>query len=88
MSTLHIFSKPLSHYCTNALENLISSDDTVLLVGDACYNIKQYRQFSAALHLLKEDATARAITLSEYDVDIDYNQFVELTLTGQNTITW
>ena len=59
MSTLHIFSKPLAHYCNNMLANLISSQDTVLLVSDACYNNMQFKQFSSAIHLLEEDAAAR-----------------------------
>ncbi|UJX27009.1 DsrH/TusB family sulfur relay protein [Pseudoalteromonas sp. CF6-2] len=88
MSTLHIFSKPLSHYCINTLENLIDSNHAVLLVGDACYNINQFKQFSATLHLLEEDAIARAISLNESDIHISYAEFVELTLSAQNTITW
>ena len=88
MSTLHIFSKPLSHYCNNMLANLITAQDSVLLVSDACYNSRQFKQFSSALFLLKEDAEARDISLSHNESALDYKQFVELTLNAKNTITW
>lgn len=88
MSTLHIFSKPLSHYCNNMLANLITAQDKVLLVSDACYNNMQFKQFSSCLYLLEEDTTARDISLNKEDIVIDYTQFVEMTLHAQNTITW
>ncbi|HCV01625.1 sulfurtransferase complex subunit TusB [Pseudoalteromonas sp. SSMSWG5] len=88
MSTLHIFAKPLSHYCTNTLANLIAAEDTILLVSDACYSSTQFKQFSSALYLLNEDATARNISISLGDIAIDYTQFVEMTLNTKNTITW
>ena len=49
MSTLHIFSKTLNNYCANQLENLIQPTDKVLLLGDACFAKKQFRQFSDSL---------------------------------------
>ncbi len=88
MSTLHIFSKPLAHYCANTLANVISAQDTVLLVSDACYNNRQFMQFSSTLHLLKEDTTARDISLNQDAIAISYPQFVEMTLNAKNTITW
>ena len=88
MSTLHIFSKPLSRYCNNMLANLISSEDIVLLVSDACYNNMQFKQFSSAIHLLEEDAAARDISFNQGDIAINYTQFVEMTLNAKNTITW
>ncbi|WP_404340252.1 sulfurtransferase complex subunit TusB [Pseudoalteromonas mariniglutinosa] len=88
MSTLHIFTKPVSQYNANMLENLIKAEDNILLVSDACYCSKQFRQFSAQLHLLAEDASARGIAVHDNDIVIDYTAFVDLTLTSNNTISW
>ncbi|KTD90277.1 DsrH/TusB family sulfur metabolism protein [Pseudoalteromonas sp. H71] len=88
MSTLHIFSKPLNYYSANQLENLISLDDRVLLLGDACFASKQFKQFSDALLVLEEDAHVRAIKLSHNETPISYDEFVALTLTSTQLITW
>ncbi|WP_282114606.1 DsrH/TusB family sulfur metabolism protein [Pseudoalteromonas arctica] len=88
MSTLHIFSKPLNYYSANQLENLILSDDNVLLVGDACFAKKQFRQFADTLLILKQDAQVRAIKLTDNDKAISYEDFVALTLSTNQSITW
>ena len=88
MSTLHIFSKPLNYYSANQLENLISLDDRVLLLGDACFASKQFKQFSDALLVLEEDAHVRAIKLSHNETPISYDEFVALTVTSTQLITW
>jgi len=88
MSTLHIFSKPLNYYCANQLENLIQSTDHVLLVGDACFAKKQFRQFADTLLMLEQDAQVRAIKLTDNDKAISYEDFVALTLSTNQSITW
>ncbi|ATC86392.1 tRNA 2-thiouridine-synthesizing protein [Pseudoalteromonas sp. NZS127_1] len=88
MSTLHIFSKPLNYYSANQLENLILSDDNVLLVGDACFAKKQFRQFADTLLILEQDAQVRAIKLTDNDKAISYEDFVALTLSTNQSITW
>ncbi|MBH0037269.1 DsrH/TusB family sulfur metabolism protein [Pseudoalteromonas sp. SWN166] len=88
MSTLHIFSKPLNYYCANQLENLILSTDNVLLVGDACFAKKQFRQFADTLLMLDQDAQVRAIKLTDNDKAISYEDFVALTLSTNQSITW
>ncbi|HDZ32737.1 MAG TPA: tRNA 2-thiouridine-synthesizing protein [Pseudoalteromonas sp.] len=88
MSTLHIFSKPLNYYSANQLENLILSDDNVLLVGDACFAKKQFRQFADTLLILEQDAQIRAIKLTDNDKAISYEDFVALTLSTNQSITW
>ncbi|KAA1155142.1 tRNA 2-thiouridine-synthesizing protein [Pseudoalteromonas sp. FUC4] len=88
MSTLHIFSKPLNYYCANQLENLILSGDKVLLVGDACFAKKQFRQFADTLLILEQDAQIRAIKLADNDKAISYEDFVALTLSTNQSITW
>ncbi|MBH0012755.1 MULTISPECIES: DsrH/TusB family sulfur metabolism protein [unclassified Pseudoalteromonas] len=88
MSTLHIFSKPLNYYCANQLENLILSTDNVLLVGDACFAKKQFRQFADTLLMLEQDAQVRAIKLTDNDKAISYEDFVALTLSTNQSITW
>jgi len=88
MSTLHIFSKPLNYYSANQLENLILSDDNVLLVGDACFAKKQFRQFADTLLILEQDAQVRAIKLADNDKAISYEDFVALTLSTNQSITW
>ncbi|MEM5508883.1 DsrH/TusB family sulfur metabolism protein [Pseudoalteromonas sp. AS71] len=88
MSTLHIFSKPLNYYSANQLENLILSDDNVLLVGDACFAKKQFRQFADTLLILEQDAQVRAIKLTDNDIAISYEDFVALTLSTNQSITW
>tara|TARA_B100001059_G_scaffold82974_1_gene81032 strand:- start:2351 stop:2617 length:267 start_codon:yes stop_codon:yes gene_type:complete len=88
MSTLHIFSKPLNYYSANQLENLICADDRILLLGDACFANKQFKQFSDTLLVLEEDALVRSIKLSNNDTAISYDEFVSLTLTSTQLITW
>ncbi|HBW99050.1 MULTISPECIES: sulfurtransferase complex subunit TusB [unclassified Pseudoalteromonas] len=88
MSTLHIFSKPLAYYDSTQLENLIKYTDKVLLVGDACYAAKQYFQLNDSLLLLLEDAQARAVKLSSGQTLINYDEFVALTLSTNQSITW
>jgi tRNA 2-thiouridine synthesizing protein B len=88
MSTLHIFSKPLNYYNANQLENLIRATDTVLLVGDACFATKQYRQLANSLLVLESDATARAIQLNTVDKLISYDEFVALCVSTNQSITW
>lgn len=88
MSTLHIFSKPLCYYSANQLENLIVPNDDVLLVGDACFDKKQFRQFSDTLLILDQDAHTRAVKISDIDKAISYDDFVTLTLTSNQSITW
>jgi tRNA 2-thiouridine synthesizing protein B len=88
MSTLHIFSKPLVYYDSTQLENLIKGTDKVLLVGDACYAAKQYFQLNDSLLLLLEDAQARAVKLSSGQTLINYDEFVALTLSTNQSITW
>ncbi|MBH0035955.1 tRNA 2-thiouridine-synthesizing protein [Pseudoalteromonas sp. NZS71_1] len=88
MSTLHIFSKPLNYYSANQLENLILSHDNVLLVGDACFAKKQFRQFADTLLILEQDAQVRAIKLTDNDKAISYEDFVALTLSTNQSITW
>ena len=88
MSTLHIFAKPAHYYAANGLENLINNNDNILLVSDACYSAKQFRQFADTLYILSEDAHARSITIDESDIAINYATFVDLTLNSNNTISW
>lgn len=88
MSTLHIFSKPLAYYDSTQLENLIKDTDKVLLVGDACYAAKQYFQLNDSLLLLLKDAQARAVKLSSGQTLINYDEFVALTLSTNQSITW
>ncbi|WP_372762001.1 DsrH/TusB family sulfur relay protein [Pseudoalteromonas sp.] len=88
MSTLHIFSKPLSYYNANQLENLIQLSDTLLLVGDACFAADQYRQFTDSVYLLEPDATARAIQVNSQDTLISYAEFVALCLSTKQSISW
>ena len=88
MSTLHIFSKTLNNYCANQLENLIQPTDKVLLLGDACFAKKQFRQFADTLLILGQDAQVRAIKLADNDKVISYEDFVALTLSTNQSITW
>ncbi|WP_409423177.1 MULTISPECIES: DsrH/TusB family sulfur metabolism protein [unclassified Pseudoalteromonas] len=88
MSTLHIFSKPLNYYSTHSLDNLIMLTDSVLLVGDACFAKEQYRQFADSLYILKDDADARDISLNMNDKAISYDEFVTLSLSSKQSITW
>lgn len=88
MSTLHIFSKPLNYYSANSLDNLIMLTDTILLVGDACFGKEQYRQFTDLLYILNDDATARGISLTLNDTAISYDEFVTLSLSTKQSITW
>lgn len=88
MSTLHIFSKPLNYYSANSLSNLISLTDSILVVGDACFAKEQYKQFADLLYVLKDDATARGISCNESDKAISYEEFVTLSLSAKQLITW
>lgn len=88
MSTLHIFSKPISYYDNARLVNLIQPQDKVLLVSDACYSISFYRQLAASLLVLVEDSSARGIDIVKPDESLNYADFVALTLSTSQSITW
>ena len=71
-----------------AMGALDKTADKVLLVGDACYAAKQYFQLNDSLLLLLEDAQARAVKLSPGQTLINYDEFVALTLSTNQSITW
>lgn len=88
MSTLHIFSKPLSYYNLHCLKNVISPKDTILLVGDGCYATAHFRQLTNTLNIIEIDAKARAINTTHNENLINYDEFVALTLSSTQSITW
>ena len=88
MSTLHIFSKPLSYYNTDQLVNLIQPSDQVLLLSDACFATTQFRQLARQLLILADDAKVRDIAISDADLSLSYDDFVALTLSTSHSITW
>ncbi|WP_193331671.1 DsrH/TusB family sulfur metabolism protein [Pseudoalteromonas ulvae] len=88
--TLHIISKTSQHVSLYRLKSLVSADDTVLLIADACYDFARYQQINGQhLFLLAPDATARLSTddLAQLNT-ITHSQWVELTLTHQQIISW
>ncbi|OUL56675.1 DsrH/TusB family sulfur metabolism protein [Pseudoalteromonas ulvae] len=88
--TLHIISKTSQHVPLDKIKPIVSSNDTVLLIADACYDFARYQQInSQQLLLLAPDATARLSTddLAQLNT-ITHSQWVELTLTHQQIISW
>ena len=88
--TLHIISKTSQHVSLDTLMPIVSSNDTVLLIADACYDFARYQQInSQQLLLLAPDATARLSTeiLAQLNT-ITHTQWVDLTLTHQPIISW
>ena len=49
---------------------------------------KQFRQFADTLLILEQDAQVRAIKLTDNDKAISYEDFVALTLSTNQSITW
>ena len=88
MSTLHIFSKPISYYDNERLVNLIQKHDTVLLFGDGCYSQNLYGQLCDKLLLLAEDAKSRNIEILQQNSAVDYETFVAKSLSTSQSITW
>lgn len=88
--TLHIISKTSQHVPLDKIKPIVSSNDTVLLIADACYDFARYQKINShQLFLLAPDATARLSTdiLAQLNT-ITHAQWVELTLTHQPIISW
>jgi sulfur relay protein TusB/DsrH len=99
---LHTFNKAQSHTELNQqLTNTCSSNDSVLLIEDAVYQLldptifttKDHWSFNAKnIFALANDATARGINQTEFKNDkirfISYPEFVELTASHTKTISW
>jgi tRNA 2-thiouridine synthesizing protein B len=95
-SILHIIS---SVRTPNAMERLLKrcgEQDSIIFIQDGCYsltapdNIRKLLEHAVDVYAIAEDLTARNIDQPGKIVAkaIDYDSFVDLTLTHHNTISW
>lgn len=92
---LHTFStSPFTHSSLNDAIDRFNQEDKILLIQDAVYAC-QCTETTLALqnfeciYLLQDDINARGITpQNPLYKTIDYNDFVALTLSCQQVITW
>lgn len=89
----HIQTSPNRDNALKTCLRYASQKDAVLLTGDCVSSLLQ-RQWSMALspfklYLLKDDVIARGLTahLKDYQ-QIDYDEFVAMTLRFEKVITW
>ena len=91
MASLHIIStSPYSSGITDQAINILSDEDTVLLIGDGCYGLSYspLQKLNQAVYVLSEDAKARGVGITQEASAIDYNEFVELCAQHQPIVTW
>ncbi|WP_144394805.1 sulfurtransferase complex subunit TusB [Pleionea sediminis] len=91
MSCLHIVNRPISEEQLETLVASMSSNDSLLLIEDGCYLIKNnvLAPKLKAAKVLKIDATVRGISdTSSIDWVPDYDAFVALTAEFTKTLTW
>jgi sulfur relay protein TusB/DsrH len=93
---LHIISHKLNNETINRLLEMTEEQDGFILLGDGIYGYRSLAQLKhyAALHnnvyYIKEDAQLRGFTekLLSHLQAIDYDHFVDLTLSYEKTLTW
>ncbi len=87
-NTLHIVSKPLCYYDAARLTALLTEHDTLLLRGDACYDIAAFvcQAKHSPVVALRPDLVAR--NMASDVQQIDDTEFVALTLNHRNTLSW
>lgn len=92
---LHLIQKsPFQSNCLSECLNIAGNDDQFLLMQDGVYAIQQSEFINSgrSIFALKDDLSARGISISDEQknnvIAIDYDQFVELTLETDKTISW
>ncbi|MFT2091131.1 sulfurtransferase complex subunit TusB [Paraglaciecola sp. 2405UD69-4] len=72
----------------------VADNDGILLTQDAVYAAmhqdlgKKLHEFSGQVFILKEDAEARGVQVSEQLETINYKGFVELSLKFNKVVSW
>jgi tRNA 2-thiouridine synthesizing protein B len=96
MSTLHIINTPQSQSDLSLHLQRFDNGDAVIFIQDGCYSLLNH-QVSSVLntsivkaYAIEADMNARAVSRQNalaFDI-IDYDAFVDLTLSHQKTISW
>ena len=88
MSTVHIFSKPLSNYSATTIELIQNDAYQVLLTGDACFDWRAFTSLKMKnIYLLKTCVELRNIETSDAVNLVDDSTWVEL-ISINNTVNW
>lgn len=97
MSSLYIINSPKTSSQLQSILATITANDAILLIQDACYMLKApvlvelLQTHHTSCYALQNDIDARNSApngQSDNITTINYNEFVELTLTHQNSISW
>lgn len=88
IDSIHIFSKPLSNYNTTLIAPLISEQDVILLLGDACYDQKSYVSLSKHGYVLFSCLDMRNIQIHPAYSSISDTEWVNLIDRAKKSITW
>ncbi len=96
MSTLHIINAPQSKSDLSLLLQRFDSSDAVIFIQDGCYTLLNHQVTSVLntsvvkAYAIELDLNARAVSRQNalaFDI-IDYDAFVDLTLSHHKTISW
>lgn len=98
MKTLHIINAPQTIIGFNPLLSRFSLNDGVIFIQDGCYSlnapaiIEQLQQHDIVVFAIADDLRARNVQI-DHSVNaavnpVDYNDFVDLTLAHNKTISW
>lgn len=93
MPSLHLIKSPITPAQLDERCAMLANGDGILFLQDACYSLKskaiddRLSSVENTCYVIAQDLTARNIDTRQCQL-IDYNEFVELTLKYQNTISW
>lgn len=90
MSQLHVFSSLQSFQRGQVVLSQLSPNDGVLLRADALYQLLSSVDFAAGSFALEADALARGLDPEQFTqvTWIDYNDWVDLVIQHDTTISW
>jgi tRNA 2-thiouridine synthesizing protein B len=96
MTTLHIINAPQTEAQLSATLSLTTAHDSLVFIQDSCYClnapsiVKLLTGSAITVYAIKEDLIARNVIADKtLAVEaIDYELFVDLTLSHKKTITW
>jgi sulfur relay protein TusB/DsrH len=96
MSTLHIINTPQSKSDLTLLLQRFDNSDAVIFIQDGCYTLLSLEVFAVLnasiieAYAIEADLKARAVSLKNALAfyAIDYDAFVDLTLSHHKTISW
>ncbi|CAH9060335.1 hypothetical protein PSECIP111951_02259 [Pseudoalteromonas holothuriae] len=88
LETVHLLAKPAAYYQNLNLEHLITNEDVIVLIGDACYDHQRYSELPGQHFMLTNCAVARGIIPKNKINLISDIKWVELIDNAKKSISW